>query len=113
MDFYNYDDIGEVTTIKSSSLQIVMHTGGRVLLTTNKAGEPRREKLPDNISSNLIAASIRDLINQFIIEARSGQFEYCRVLADFTSPEENALILTEGEIVAVVPKDDPYTQRGQ
>ena len=39
VDFYNYDDIGEVTTIKSSSLQIVMHTGGRVLLTTNKAGE--------------------------------------------------------------------------
>ena len=95
VDFYNYDDIGEVTTIKSSSLQIVMHTGGRVLLTTNKA------------------ASIRDLINQFIIEARSGQFEYCRVLADFSSREENALILTEGEIVAVVPKDDPYTQRGQ
>ena len=41
VDFYNYDDIGEVTTIKSSSLQIVMHTGGRVLLTTNKAGEQR------------------------------------------------------------------------
>ena len=41
VDFYNYDDIGEVTTIKSSSLQIVMHTGGRVLLTTNKAGELR------------------------------------------------------------------------
>ena len=113
VDFYNYSDVAEVTTIKSSSLQIVMHTGGRVLLTTSKAGEPRSQKSTNKISSNLIAASIRDLINQFIIEARSGQFEYCRVLADFNSHEENALILSEGEIVAVVPKDDPYTQRGQ
>lgn len=48
-----------------------------------------------------------------MIEARSGQFEYCRVLADFSSREENALPLSAGEIVAVVPKDDPYTQRGK
>ena len=50
------------------------------------------------------AASIRDLVSQFIVEARSGQFEYARVLADFTSSEENALQLSAGEIVAVVPK---------
>ena len=71
-----------------------MHTGGRVVLTSNRA------------------ASIRDLINQYIIEARSGQFEYARVLADFTSREENALNLGAGDIVAVLPKDDEYTQRG-
>ena len=58
------------------------------------------------------ASSIRDLINQFIIEARSEQFEYARVLADFVSREENALNLAAGDIVAVVPKDDEYTQRG-
>ena len=112
VDFYNFSDLSEVTSIKSSSLELVMHTGGRVILSTNKAGE---SLTPDtNISSHLaIAVSIRDLINQFIIEARSGQFEYCRVLADFTSREENALLLSAGEIVAVVPKDDPYTQRGQ
>ena len=51
VDFYNYDDIGEVTTIKSSSLQIVMHTGGRVLLTTNKAGKQRSWKYPNKMSS--------------------------------------------------------------
>ena len=34
-------------------------------------------------------------------------------MADFNSHEENALILSEGEIVAVVPRDDPYTQRGE
>ena len=94
MDFYSFEDIGEVSTIKSSSLQLVMRTGGRVVLTSNKA------------------SSIRDLINQFIIEDRSGQFEYARVLADFSSSEENALNLAAGDIVAVVPKDDEYTQRG-
>merc|ERR1712223_1792812 len=76
VDFYNFSDLSEVTSIKSSSLELVMHTGGRVILSTSKA------------------ASIRDLINQFIIEARSGQFEYCRVLADSTSREENALLLS-------------------
>ena len=54
----------------------------------------------------------RDLVSQFIVEARAGQFEFARVLADFTSSEENALQLGAGEIVAVVPKDDEYTQRG-
>merc|ERR1719245_229883 len=51
IDFYGFEDIGEVSTIKSTALQLVMHTGGRVVVTTNKA------------------ASIRDLINQFSIEA--------------------------------------------
>ena len=73
-------------------------------------------------------------MSQFIVEARAGQFEYARVLADFTSNEENALQLSAGDIVAVVPKvlncylspssiqiqyltqncaqDDEYTQRG-
>merc|ERR1719410_166570 len=94
VEFYSFEDIAEVTTIKSPSLQIVMRTGGRVVLTTTKA------------------ASVRDLINQFIIEARSGEFEYKRVLADFSSGEENALQLRAGELVAVVARDDEYTRRG-
>ena len=47
-------------------------------------------------------------MSQFIVEARAGQFEYARVLADFTSAEENALQLSAGEIVAVVPKVHIY-----
>ena len=56
VEFYSFEDIAEVATIKSSSLQIVMRTGGRVVLTTAKA------------------ASVRDLINQFIIEASHNKF---------------------------------------
>ena len=56
VEFYSFEDIAEVATIKSSSLQIVMRTGGRVVLTTTKA------------------ASVRDLINQFIIEASQNKF---------------------------------------
>ena len=55
VEFYSFEDIAEVATIKSSSLQIVMRTGGRVVLTTAKA------------------ASVRDLINQFIIEASQNK----------------------------------------
>ena len=71
VDFYNFDDIASVETVKSSALQLVMHTGGRVVVTTNKA------------------ASIRDLISQFSVEARSGQYEYARALADYSSREDN------------------------
>ena len=86
VEFFSFEDIGEVSTIKAHSLQISLKTGGRIVVSTAKA------------------ASIRDLVSQFIVEARSGQFEYARVLADFTSSEENALQLSAGEIVAVVPK---------
>merc|ERR1719357_921065 len=94
VDFYNFEDIASVETVKSSALQLVMHTGGRVVVTTSKA------------------ASIRDLISQFSIEARSGQYEYARALADYSSREENALNFKAGDIVAVVPKEDAYTARG-
>jgi hypothetical protein len=39
LDTFHYEDIGEVSTIKKSGLQLVMHTGGRVVLSTPKAGE--------------------------------------------------------------------------
>ena len=94
VDYYGFDEIAEVNTIKASSIQIVLRTGGRIVLSSNKAG------------------AIRDLVDQFIVEARSEQFEYARVLADFTSREENALNLAAGDIVAVLPKDDEYTQKG-
>jgi hypothetical protein len=38
LDTFYYEDIGEVSTIKKSGLQLVMHTGGRVVLSTPKAG---------------------------------------------------------------------------
>jgi len=39
LDTFYFEDIGEVSTLKKSGLQLVMHTGGRVLLTTPKAGK--------------------------------------------------------------------------
>ena len=81
VDFYNFEDIASVETVKSSALQLVMLTGGRVVVTTSKA------------------ASIRDLISQFSVEAKSGQYEYARALADYSSREENALNFKAGDIV--------------
>ena len=61
----------------------------------------------------LFPASIRDLINQFSVESRSGQYEYARALADYSSREENSLSFRAGDIIAVqVHKEDAYTQRG-
>ena len=51
-------------------------------------------------------------IKKYFPQARSGEFEYARVLADFSSGEENALQLRAGELVAVVARDDEYTRRG-
>ena len=39
LETYSYEDIGEVSTVKNSGLQLAMHTGGRVVVTTNKAGK--------------------------------------------------------------------------
>ena len=64
-----------MSCIKSSTLQLVTHTGARVVLTSQRA------------------PAIRDLIQQFSIEARSSQYEYARALADFPGREENSLPL--------------------
>merc|ERR1711899_245776 len=94
LETYSYEDIGEVSTVKNSGLQLAMHTGGRVVVTTNKAGQ------------------IRDLINQYLIEANSGQYDYVKALAEFSSKDESALTFKKGEIIAVVPKHDAYTEKG-
>merc|ERR1712218_714787 len=94
LETYSYDDIGEVSTVKNSGLQLAMHTGGRVVVSTNKAGQ------------------IRDLINQYLIEANSGQYDYVKALAEFSSKDESALTFKKGEIIAVVPKHDAYTEKG-
>lgn len=42
LETYNYEDIGEVSAIKNNGLQLVMHTGGRVVVTTDKAGKEKK-----------------------------------------------------------------------
>ena len=61
-----------------------MHTGGRLVVTTPKAGQ------------------IRDLINQYLIEANSGQYDYVKALAEFSSKDESALTFKKGEIIGNV-----------
>merc|ERR1719242_1542733 len=94
LETYQYEDIGEVSTMSNSGLQMVMHTGGRVVLSANKAGQ------------------IRNLLNQYIVEANSGQYDYVKALAEFSSKDESALTFKKGEIIAVVPKHDAYTEKG-
>ena len=93
LETYNYEDIGEVSTIKHNGLQLVMHQGGRVVVSTDKADQ------------------IKDLLNQYIIESSSGQYDYAKALADFSSRDESTLNFKKGEIIAVVPKRDAYTEK--
>jgi hypothetical protein len=56
--------------------------------------------------------SIKELIQQYSLEARAGQYELSRALADFSSNDDNALNFRRGDIIAIVPREDAYTQRG-
>ena len=53
----------------------------------------------------------KDLLNQYIIEASSGQYDYVKALAEFSSRDESALNFKKGDIIAVVPKHDAYTEK--
>ena len=96
LETYSFEDIGEVSTTKhGSGLQLVTHQGERVVISTEKAGQ------------------IKELLNSYIVESTGGgQFDYVRALADFTSRDENMLRFKKGDIVAVVPKHDAYTEKG-
>jgi len=94
LETYQYEDIGEVSTMSNSGLQMVMHTGGRVVLSANKAGQ------------------IRNMLNQYIVESNSGTYDYVKALAAFSSRDDGALAFKKGEVIAVVPKHDAYTEKG-
>ena len=65
-----------------------------------------------NLNLNyFFTGQIRDLINQYLIEANSGQYDYVKALAEFSSKDESALTFKKGEIIAVVPKHDAYTEK--
>ena len=51
------------------------------------------------------------MINQYLIEANSGHYDYVKALAEFSSKDESALTFKKGEIIAVVPKHDAYTEK--
>ena len=72
---------------------MVMHTGGRVVLSANKAGQ------------------IRNMLNQYIVESNSGTYDYVKALAAFSSRDDGALAFKKGEVIAVVPKHDAYTEK--
>ncbi|XP_040563865.1 unconventional myosin-XV [Lepeophtheirus salmonis] len=94
IETYTFEDIGEISTVKSSGLQIVTHTGGRLFTTTPKA------------------SVIKDLLNTYLIEANASHYDYVKALGDFNTEDENALSFKKGDIIAVVAKKDPYTEKG-
>ena len=57
------------------------------------------------------SGQIKDLVNQYMIEASAGQYDYVKALAEFASRDESALTFKKGEIIAVVPKHDAYTEK--
>ncbi|QQP35410.1 Myosin 15 [Caligus rogercresseyi] len=94
LETYTYEDIGEISTIKSSGLQIVTHTGARLLVSNPKA------------------PIIKDLLNTYLIEANASSYDYVKAIGDFSSGDENAISFRKGDIIAVVPKRDSYTEKG-
>ena len=58
-----------------------------------------------------LPGQIKDLLNSYIVEASSGQYDYARALADFESRDESTLNFRKGDVVAVVPKHDAYTEK--
>ncbi|CAB4070030.1 unnamed protein product [Lepeophtheirus salmonis] len=94
LETYTFEDIGEISTIKSNGLQIVTHTGGRLIASTPKA------------------VVIKDLLNTYLIEANASSYDYVKALGEFHSGDENAISFKKGDIIAVVPKRDSYTEKG-
>ncbi|CAB4053995.1 unnamed protein product [Lepeophtheirus salmonis] len=82
IETYTFEDIGEISTVKSSGLQIVTHTGGRLFTTTPKA------------------SVIKDLLNTYLIEANASHYDYVKALGDFNTEDENALSFKKGDIIA-------------
>ncbi len=54
---------------------------------------------------------IKDLLNQYLIESSCDQYDYARALADFSSRDESTLNFRKGDVIAVVPKRDAYTEK--
>lgn len=59
----------------------------------------------------LFKGQIRDLLNQYILDSTTSHHEYAKALAEFSSIDESTLNFKKGEIIAVVPKKDAYTEK--
>ena len=73
---------------------------------------PAFTTIDDEGNNVSLSGQIKDLLDQYIVEANSGHYDYVKALADFASRDESTLNFKKGEIIAVVPKRDAYTEKG-
>ncbi len=78
---------------RGGTLQLATHQGGRAALRPDRPHQAR------------------DLLARFLSESAHAQCDLARALADFDSRDESALALRKGEVVAVLPKRDAYTEK--
>ncbi len=97
LDTFSFEDLGEVSASKNGELlHLSTHQGGRVGVRPTGAGQ---------------AGQAAQLIGRYLSESAQAQCDYARALADFSSRDESALALSKGDVVAVLPKRDAYTEK--
>uniref|UniRef100_T1JBR9 Unconventional myosin-XV n=1 Tax=Strigamia maritima TaxID=126957 RepID=T1JBR9_STRMM len=94
LDELTFEDIAEVSNPRGSTLQLLLQNGQRIVLYTHRA------------------LQIRNLIDQFALEADSGAHEYVRAVADYITRESTLLSFRKGDILRIVNNKNQYLDKG-
>lgn len=90
---FGFSDILNVTTPRSSNLQITLRTGGPLQFYTQRA------------------TLIRDLVHRFANEAEKEPLEYVKAVANYVTRESTLLSFHKGDVIQVV-RDEQYVDKG-
>ncbi|EFX88395.1 hypothetical protein DAPPUDRAFT_191611 [Daphnia pulex] len=90
---FGFSDILNVTTPRSSTLQITLRTGGPFQFYTQRA------------------TLIRDLVHRFANEAEKEPLEYVKAVANYVTRESTLLSFHKGDVIQVV-RDEQYVDKG-
>ncbi|KAL0278610.1 UNVERIFIED_CONTAM: hypothetical protein PYX00_000382 [Menopon gallinae] len=93
LETVSFDEIAETSVPKSSAVEIVLRTGGRLVLYSHRASQ------------------IQMMIMRYIVESEKGNLEYVRGITDHIHRDPSVLNFRKGEIIKVLPADH-YVEKG-
>ncbi|KAK6643275.1 hypothetical protein RUM43_004780 [Polyplax serrata] len=93
LETVQFDEIAETAVPKNSALEIVLRTGGRLVLYTHRATQ------------------IQAMIQKYIVEAEKGSVEFVRGVADHQHRDPSVLNFRKGDIIKILSPEH-YVEKG-
>ncbi|CAM1303396.1 Uncharacterised protein PB.4102, partial [Pycnogonum litorale] len=94
LEYFSFENISEVVVPRTSTVQILLQSGGQVVVYTHKANDIHR------------------LLDNYLNETDQGTHDYVRAVADYVTRESTLLSFRKGDVIKVKTSHSQHLEKG-